>query len=312
MEGFVSCPEEFHLIEGPFYSDELKWEDPDRARSMIEEHLIKKYSHEVLCDLKLRDGESGVDITPQDVGVGVSQIAPVLVHAFGNTGKIIAIEQPEIHIHPALQADLGDVFIESALGENKNTFLLETHSEHLILRILRRIRETAEGEMAEWPEALRKACPNGIRPEDVAVLYVQPGKEGSLSRGAQRRIDEGLTIFDCFGAGHSRGAFRGAIQVRNPILVDMRDDGIPRHESLLVHLQPGQPAGSRGAILEAVEDEVSETIDDQFALIVFDFLGDHDEQQRHRHHDGKLAHRPLLVLELATVLDVVTRRPHRI
>jgi len=34
----------------------------------------------------------------------------------------------------------------------------------------------------------------------------------------------------------------------------------------------------------------------------------HDEQQRHRHHDGKLAHRPLLVLELATILDVVTRR----
>jgi uncharacterized protein YllA (UPF0747 family) len=103
----------------------------------------------------------------------------VLINSFASTNQLIAIEQPEIHIHPRLQAELGDVFIESALGENKNTFLLETHSEHLILRILRRIRETTEGEMDDWPEVLRKACPNGIRPEDVAVLYVEPGEDGA-------------------------------------------------------------------------------------------------------------------------------------
>ena len=81
------------------------------------------------------------------------------------------IEQPELHLHPALQAELGDVFIESALGENKNTFLIETHSEHLILRLLRRIRETTAGEL-----------PTGkmpLRPDDIAVLYVKPGPEGS-------------------------------------------------------------------------------------------------------------------------------------
>jgi predicted ATPase len=85
--------------------------------------------------------------------------------------QLIAIEQPELHLHPALQAELGDVFIESALGENKNTFLIETHSEHVILRLLRRIRETAEGELPPG------ATP--LRPEDVAVLYVKPGSEGS-------------------------------------------------------------------------------------------------------------------------------------
>ncbi|MCX6867695.1 MAG: DUF3696 domain-containing protein [Verrucomicrobia bacterium] len=124
----------------------------------------------------------------QDVGVGVSQSLPIILEAHAQQKKLIAIEQPELHIHPKLQAELGDVFIESALGENKNTFLLETHSEHLILRILRRIRETTEGEMAEWPEALRKACPNGIRPEDVAVLYVQPGADGSTVE--QLRVNE--------------------------------------------------------------------------------------------------------------------------
>lgn len=133
-------------------------------------------------EIALMELPSNIKVSLQDVGVGISQVLPVLMNAFGETGSLIAIEQPEIHIHPALQAELGDVFIESALGENKNTFLLETHSEHLILRLLRRIRETTEGDREDWPEALRKACPNGIRPEDVAVLYVEPGEEGAKVR----------------------------------------------------------------------------------------------------------------------------------
>ena len=70
-----------------------------------------------------------------------------------------------------MQAELGDVFIESALGERKNTFLLETHSEHLILRILRRVRETTEGKLPEGRTP--------VRPEDVSVVYVQPGPKGA-------------------------------------------------------------------------------------------------------------------------------------
>lgn len=58
-------------------------------------------------------------------------------------------------------------------------FLLETHSEYLILRILRRIRESTEKDFSDWSEELKKACPEGIFPEDVAVLYIQPGAEGA-------------------------------------------------------------------------------------------------------------------------------------
>jgi len=130
-------------------------------------------------EIALAELPANIKVSLQDVGVGISQVLPVLMNAFGEESSLIAVEQPEIHIHPALQAELADVFIESALGENKNTFLIETHSEHLILRILRRIRETTEAELSDWPEALKKACPNGIRPEDVAVLYVQPGEEGA-------------------------------------------------------------------------------------------------------------------------------------
>jgi hypothetical protein len=106
-------------------------------------------------------------------------VLPVVLHAFGEKEKLIAIEQPEIHIHPALQSELGDAFIESALGDNKNTFVLETHSEHLILRLLRRIRETSKSDFSSWSESLKLACPKGIKPQDIAVLYVKPGDEGA-------------------------------------------------------------------------------------------------------------------------------------
>ncbi len=132
---------------------------------------IVEARREVIQDLVLIDKRSNTPVSHRDVGIGVSQVLPVLVSAYASTGKLIAIEQPEIHLHPALQAELGDVFLESALGESGNRFLIETHSEHLILRILRRIRETSEGDL------LPGATP--VKPEDVAVLYVQPGPEGA-------------------------------------------------------------------------------------------------------------------------------------
>ena len=145
-------------------------------------------------EVRLRDLQHNVWVSLQDVGVGISQVMPVLISAVIGQHNLIAIEQPEIHIHPALQAELGDVFIESALGENKNTFLLETHSEHMILRILRRIRETTEGDFDDWPEGLRNACPNGIRPTDVAVLYVEPGENGAQVKNL--RVNELGEIID--------------------------------------------------------------------------------------------------------------------
>ena len=115
----------------------------------------------------------GVEANVRDVGFGISQVLPIVVQSRLSKKQMLLIEQPEIHLHPAHQAELGDLFIRSALGEQRNTFLLETHSEHLILRILRRIRETTEKGKPSDPDI------PPVRPEDVSVLYVQPSKNGA-------------------------------------------------------------------------------------------------------------------------------------
>lgn len=132
----------------------------------IEENLAE------VRELVLMDKRTQTMVSHRDVGVGISQVLPVLVSAYSSKESLVAIEQPEIHLHPALQAELGDVFIESALGEPKNTFIIETHSEHLILRILRRIRETAEGELQQG------RLP--VKPQDVQVIYAKPTDKGAI------------------------------------------------------------------------------------------------------------------------------------
>lgn len=147
--------------------------DPDGEFDSFRK-LLESSGANPIQDLVLVDVAKKTIVSHRDVGIGVSQVLPVLVSAFAADHECVAIEQPEIHLHPALQAELGDVFINAALGGKQNTFLLETHSEHLILRIMRRIRETTTGTL---PEGCRP-----IRPEDVTVIYVEPSIDGSLAR----------------------------------------------------------------------------------------------------------------------------------
>jgi hypothetical protein len=129
---------------------------------------------EALQDLVLVDKRSGTIVSHRDVGIGVSQVLPVLVSAYASRGRLLAVEQPEIHLHPALQSELGDVVLESALGGAGNSFLIETHSEHLLLRIMRRMRETAADNL---PEGV-----SPVRPEDVIVLFVEADGPQSIVR----------------------------------------------------------------------------------------------------------------------------------
>lgn len=113
--------------------------------------------------------DRGAIVLPSEVGSGVSQVLPVVVAALhARTGLV---EQPELHVHPAVQVGLGDLLIEAALRDGgRHLMLVETHSEHLMLRILRRVRQTSRGDLpAEAP-----AC----APDQLSVLYVEQGPHG--------------------------------------------------------------------------------------------------------------------------------------
>lgn len=123
-------------------------------------------------------------ITPAtEIGIGISQLTPVIVNALES--KSFSVEQPELHIHPRMQTILADLFVFEGLytkakknatvtiqtknldgslkersfvrkqAKNESFMLLETHSEHLILRLLKRMREDI------------------IKPDDLAVYYFE-------------------------------------------------------------------------------------------------------------------------------------------
>ena len=132
---------------------------------------------DVVHQLKIHQHELDLDIT--DVGFGISQILPIIVQGFLSfDDSLTMVEQPEIHLHPKMQAELADLFIDIVRGdadtqkdmssqkkggrkqEGKQKYLLiETHSEYLLKRLMRRIKEGV------------------ISSEQVAVYFIEPPKE---------------------------------------------------------------------------------------------------------------------------------------
>lgn len=92
-------------------------------------------------EIKVRRFPDSPEVLITDVGFGISQILPVLVLCYYvPKGSTIIFEQPEIHLHPSVQAGLADVFIDVIKNRNVQ-IILESHSEHLLRRLQRRIAE---------------------------------------------------------------------------------------------------------------------------------------------------------------------------
>lgn len=105
----------------------------------------------------------GYDIS--QLGEGVRQIFPIIRAVISSTkyfaNRLSIIQQPELHLHPRMQLGIADVLIAY-----RNCTIIETHSEHIILRVLKRIAETAAG--------MHKDKILAITPGDVSVVYLQP------------------------------------------------------------------------------------------------------------------------------------------
>ena len=128
-----------------------------------------------------RRRQDEVDVALSDVGFGISQILPFIVQTLASSGQVISIEQPEVHLHPKLQADLGDLLTTAVEEPYRHQFLVETHSEHLILRLQKLVRD-------------RK-----LRAQDISVIFVSRGGSGSTAR--RLRLDDDGNFMDEWPGG---------------------------------------------------------------------------------------------------------------
>lgn len=118
-------------------------------------------------EVRVKTSARAEEVRLTDVGFGVSQVLPVLVQAFyAPPHSTVLMEQPEIHLHPAVQASLADLFIAAITAREGGAprgvqLIVESHSEHLLRRLQRRI---AEEEIDE---------------SSVALYFCYPGPNGS-------------------------------------------------------------------------------------------------------------------------------------
>lgn len=114
-------------------------------------------SEDVIHHLLVNQNSLDYDIT--DVGFGVSQILPIIVQGFlAINNSLNIVEQPEIHLHPRMQANLANLFSD-IVARGRKKMIVETHSEYFLRRLRRLIAD---------PEF------KGLTPEDVSIYYFEP------------------------------------------------------------------------------------------------------------------------------------------
>ena len=169
-----------HFVE-PDGSDTIQFligqtQDDARLLTEVARHLVKTG---VADDFQVRSIDErqrlyeavvtigGIESALLDVGFGVSQVLPVITMLLSAPeGSIILLEQPELHLHPNAQAALADLMLNAA-EERNIQLIIESHSEHILRRLQRRIAEV-EAEFAT--------------PENIKMYFCQPGENGSTAQ----------------------------------------------------------------------------------------------------------------------------------
>lgn len=128
---------------------------------------------------KVRTHAGGASVPLTDVGTGVSQVLPVItLLQYVPEGATVIFEQPEIHLHPLAQAGLADAIVQAAIHRRLQV-ILESHSEHLLLRLQRRIAES---------KPPGTATPRELSSEKVKLFFAKA--DGGVSTLVPLDLDE--------------------------------------------------------------------------------------------------------------------------
>ena len=134
---------------------------------------------QVIVTLMLRDAQ-GHKLHFNEVGSGIGYALPILISLVSGCNALN--QQPELHLHPALQSQLGDLYLHTA--QDDRYVVVETHSEHLLLRVLRRIRQRSSGKLDDQDYKF-------ATPSDVSVYYFEPQGDGETKVRRIRISPEG-------------------------------------------------------------------------------------------------------------------------
>jgi hypothetical protein len=171
-----------------------------RTAKFAQHEVREAGSHTEKTQVTFQPVGASISLHPADVGVGISQVMPIItgaVHFSAARSAFVAIEQPELHIHPRLQLGIGDLLIDAVkrTGGANCTFLIETHSEHLMLRMLRRIREASEAE------------DDRLQPSMIAVWNVRRAEDANIVEAKRMWIEPDGEFSERWDGGffHERG-----------------------------------------------------------------------------------------------------------
>ena len=117
-----------------------------------------------LLEIVARDRATGLEMNLADTCFGLSQTLPLLVQSvMCEPGDMVITEQPEIHLNPECETTLADFFVSES-QQRKCSFVVETHSEHFLLRLRTHIRQ------------------GNLEAKNVGICFTEPGEHGSTVR----------------------------------------------------------------------------------------------------------------------------------